>query len=808
VQAASSAASSATRIGTVDDSCPAPIDADLMGCAEERLATAGGLPAPRFGQAGVYLLLITKDTPAAQLARLFEYYLLLGAHAIIAFDNSCAADDPMEDARRRAVLQSYARAGLLKDDPRLRCVYLHSYKRDEFPERDMRGASGLVKGIVHADPQLDPPEGSLVIALDDDEILLSDLHLEDLRLQMREQGTCVHHAPWLTFGTSSHRCQPTGSMVRNFYRRAPTESELGPEKAARVEASVKQLGMNPLFKHVNYSHSSAVPAAPASWYSSSEAFGKPIQMWGSQVECWTHQCSEQEHCRNPDAGPDPRPNLRIAHYYTQSEMNWLVKRRRGRTSNGTVAIIDRVPKLYELVEDYSAYDTVDRLLAQIRPSLETQTDAEDMLYRCLSVALAPPEVPLDSESPSTAEERHRAASRATLETHGANDGSRTEHSKTSSPALPSGANAACCSVSKRHAKRVAVTFHGAFRSVAFTRASIERNLLAPIVQAAGAVDVFAHVMGTSTAGDRSAYLLRPCRVSIESQELADRRLRHTERGEQMFNQMSASGSIDPTYGPEELINILRTKFSMASVATMVADYETGAGFRYTHVVSARPDTRIASPLVWDPLSPGIRIPNAHHWLGLNDRFAYGDRDSMMSFMARPHRTLAQKKNFALDRSDLGADNPMSSLNVSDLSAASVTWWSEKVNSEKFNCFVMAREPRLTFGLTPLCVQRVGSSGTTKVSDIQPPNGAPLSCRRHAGLALVHDYEHQIWADRVDCGNDYQRADNASDEAMLDQTATRCERLKRAELAARGSSALYPEVPSRVSRGAPLWTLHP
>ena len=35
-----------------------------------------------------------------------------------------------------------------------------------------------------------------------------------------------------------------------------------------------------------------------------------------------------------------------------------------------------------------------------------------------------------------------------------------------------------------------------------------------------------------------------------------------------------------------------------------------------------------------------------------------------------------------------------------------------------------------------------------------------------------------------------------------------ERLKRTELAARGSSALYPEVPSRVSRGAPLWTLHP
>ena len=50
---------------------------------------------------------------------------------------------------------------------------------------------------------------------------------------------------------------------------------------------------------------------------------------------------------------------------------------------------------------------------------------------------------------------------------------------------------------------------------------------------------------------------------------------------------------------------------------------------YTHVVAARPDTLFFSPIQWQPLRSGVRIPNYLHWGGLNDRFAYGDHTSML-----------------------------------------------------------------------------------------------------------------------------------------------------------------------------------
>ena len=72
-------------------------------------------------------------------------------------------------------------------------------------------------------------------------------------------------------------------------------------------------------------------------------------------------------------------------------------------------------------------------------------------------------------------------------------------------------------------------------------------------------------------------------------------------------------------------------------------------FNYHHVVVARPDTAFLSPIVWSPPMPGsfksrgyVRVPNFAHGHGteanggggVNDRFAYGDRDTMLGVYMR------------------------------------------------------------------------------------------------------------------------------------------------------------------------------
>jgi hypothetical protein len=173
---------------------------------------------------------------------------------------------------------------------------------------------------------------------------------------------------------------------------------------------------------------------------------------------------------------------------------------------------------------------------------------------------------------------------------------------------------------------------------------------------------------------------------------------------------------------------------------MVVAYEREVGLSYTHICSARPDLRILSPLLWSPLPEGIRVPNFHHWNGLNDRFAYGIRSSMLEYMRMPHEFLLVA-GFRLVRK--GQQKRI-------VSSVEDAWWGTEVNSEKLLCVTMARIP---VGLTPLLLQRVLNSGEPHPRDRYLPSAPPLSCVRHTGLKLVWDFETSVWADNVLCDND-------------------------------------------------------
>ena len=70
---------------------------------------------------------------------------------------------------------------------------------------------------------------------------------------------------------------------------------------------------------------------------------------------------------------------------------------------------------------------------------------------------------------------------------------------------------------------------------------------------------------------------------------------------------------------------------MACVTTRYYFHETAQHGFFTHAVFARHDTAVLSPLEWRPMrSPRwLRVPNFHQFGGVNDRFAFGDNETML-----------------------------------------------------------------------------------------------------------------------------------------------------------------------------------
>ena len=120
-------------------------------------------------------------------------------------------------------------------------------------------------------------------------------------------------------------------------------------------------------------------------------------------------------------------------------------------------------------------------------------------------------------------------------------------------------------------------------------------------------------------------LLQPCMFELEATELID----------ELHHMRDVSRSMVRTvclkYDAKTCMNYVRSRYSLWRVAKLVQLREKEGDFCYSHVAACRPDTALVRPLVWGPqiVAGAVIIPNDNMWGGVNDRFALGDRTSML-----------------------------------------------------------------------------------------------------------------------------------------------------------------------------------
>jgi len=214
--------------------------------------------------------------------------------------------------------------------------------------------------------------------------------------------------------------------------------------------------------------------------------------------------------------------------------------------------------------------------------------------------------------------------------------------------------------------RIAAGFYGVHRSTALTVESLRENLLKPL-QEVGAVDVFVHAIIVTELEDgthvkeeagvelcpKDYLLLRACVSSTSAQEVVDNK-HHLksfaktgvwESAETVgFRNLTGPfpRAVPPAIADEGVrLNMLRSRFSMQQVGRLMVKHEKDIGVKYTHIVLARPDVGLVSPLVWKPPpvhlqgvalhadTMWLRVPNMQHYYGLNDRLSYGSRDALL-----------------------------------------------------------------------------------------------------------------------------------------------------------------------------------
>ena len=280
--------------------------ADAVASTQGQSATA----APR--EPPVVLFSLFKNVRVADLVRFVEYHLLLGVDHVVLVDNSCGA----HAEQSRAALAPYVAAGLATTHTQFVCtelramMFMHNFRGGSSMARQLSGSS---IGIVM--------KGAFVVSLDDDEYLvLSDpaSTLRDMRGELDRKRVCAITLPWRVFGSMGHRCQPAGSLLGSFVRRAHTEREVrgkkGDAEAGRARAEARR-------RHLNTPYG-----------------GKPMFIYQEPTtpQCGTHWCdscpSGLTNCALPE-GPgiqcEKRLNLTstrmwINHYAFQSATRaWL-----------------------------------------------------------------------------------------------------------------------------------------------------------------------------------------------------------------------------------------------------------------------------------------------------------------------------------------------------------------------------------------------------------------------------------------------------------------------------------------------------
>ena len=122
---------------------------------------------------------------------------------------------------------------------------------------------------------------ALVVSLDDDEYLaLSEptATLQTLRSELLAKRVCALTLPWRVFGSSGHRCQPSGPLLRRFVHRSRTEHELRGKEATQGAAKAEARR-----RHLNTPYG-----------------GKPIYLFLEETtpQCGTH-CKQRAGRSNP-----------------------------------------------------------------------------------------------------------------------------------------------------------------------------------------------------------------------------------------------------------------------------------------------------------------------------------------------------------------------------------------------------------------------------------------------------------------------------------------------------------------------------
>jgi len=198
--------------------------------------------------------------------------------------------------------------------------------------------------------------------------------------------------------------------------------------------------------------------------------------------------------------------------------------------------------------------------------------------------------------------------------------------------------------------RLAVCFFGAVqRSLRVTWPSIVSNLFIPLRRSmVGEFDVFVHAMATThfyntrTGEDSDAEpldlaMFKPCAAAVTWQSAWD--AAHAKpfvSASRRYN----SALLDPKFTNGTLANIIRQAYSIQRVASLIRTREHNAWLKYTHILMARPDTAILTPVLWrPPPDGGIAVSAVNPSLGVPDRFAYGPADMMLRMMSERYRHL-------------------------------------------------------------------------------------------------------------------------------------------------------------------------
>ena len=288
-----------------------------------------------------------------------------------------------------------------------------------------------------------------------------------------------------------------------------------------------------------------------------------------------------------------------------------------------------------------------------------------------------------------------------------------------------------CMVRKNDSTRVALCFYGAVRQFDNTIGSIEKNLIATL-RAKAHVDVFIHAMLTdnittersgedgSTPLDTNDYMkLNACDATTSDQGLIDEEYRLHENAV-AARQQNCTGDLltenragrlntnqETCYGTETIMNLMRSRFSIEAVGNLARANERRRGFKYTHVVLARPDVSFRSPVEWNPavVDPAIAhvwLPNVDLWGGACDRFASGTADAMLDVVMRQWT----------DQMEKGESN---SWREQMLRGDGV----KRKTSEQFFCDQLRTSPTLKVSMIPVCLVRIRSDGSVDSRDDPP-----------------------------------------------------------------------------------------